>query len=218
MHLLTVLGLAVSSNLDTLGVGLAYGSRKYRLPFLSNLICAVIPCVGTFATMIVGSAVRRIIISQLANILGASIIMVAGLVLIVQHIRRRRKQVDAHSHARYRAHSDSPTAARLLIRELGRILEDPFSVDYDYSGSIETKEAVVLAFALTLNNLSAGFAAGLLGLDVFLIVGSSFILSLVLFYTGIKIGLMFLARWFGENGALAAGVILILLGIYEIVT
>ena len=35
---------------------------------------------------------------------------------------------------------------------------------------------------------------------------------------GIKIGLLYIARWFGEKGDLVAGIILILLGIYEILT
>ena len=87
-QLLAILGLAVSSNLDTLGVGLAYGTRKFRLPFLSNFVCALIPCIGTYIMMILGAAVRNVISNQLANILGAGIIMAAGAVLIIQYFRR----------------------------------------------------------------------------------------------------------------------------------
>ena len=71
---------------------------------------------------------------------------------------------------------------------------------------------------MTLNNLSCGFAAGLMGLNIYLLVGSSFIISLIFFYAGIKIGLLYIARWFGEKGDLVAGIILILLGIYELLT
>jgi putative sporulation protein YtaF len=102
------------------------------------------------------------------------------------------------------------------MKDLGTILDDPFKADYDYSGSIELKEAMVLALALTLNNLSCGFAAGLMGLNIFLMVGTSFIVSLLFFYTGIKVGLLFIAPWLGDKGDLAAGIILILLGIYEL--
>ena len=81
-QLLTILGLAISSNLDTLAVALAYGARKFRLPFVSNFICALIPCVGTYLTMLVGSTLRRFVSAQLAGILGAGIIVAAGAVLI----------------------------------------------------------------------------------------------------------------------------------------
>ena len=54
MYLLIILSLALSSNLDNIGVGLAYGTRKVRLPFLSNLIVAVITSCGTLITMLLG--------------------------------------------------------------------------------------------------------------------------------------------------------------------
>ncbi len=218
-HLLTILGLAVSSNLDTLGVGLAYGTRKFRLPFLSNFVCALIPCIGTYIMMILGAAVRSIISDQLANILGAGIIMAAGAVLIIQYFRRSGMTNREEVPVQHRVEDASPAPASFsFLKKLGRILEDPFMVDYDYSGSIEINEAFVLALALTLNNLSCGFAAGLMGLNISLLVGSSFIISLLLFYAGIKIGLLYIARWFGEKGDLVAGIMLILLGIYELLT
>jgi putative sporulation protein YtaF len=89
-------------------------------------------------------------------------------------------------------------------------------VDYDYSGRIELKEALVLALALTLNNLSCGFAAGLMGLNIFAMIVASFVISLVFFYIGIRLGFLYIARWFGEKGDIVAAIILILVGIYEL--
>jgi putative sporulation protein YtaF len=217
MHLITILLLSISSNLDTLGVGMAYGSRKYRLPVLSNLICALIPCIGTYLMMTLGSAVRHFISAPFANILGAGIIMLAGVVLIIQHYRRQHPATQIASGAPSRT-GNAPGAPSLFssLKDLGTILDDPFKADYDYSGSIELQEAMVLALALTLNNLSCGFAAGLIGLSSFLMVGTSFIVSLLFFYAGIKVGLLFIAPWLGDKGDLAAGIILILLGIYEL--
>jgi putative Mn2+ efflux pump MntP len=282
-HLLTILLLGISSNLDTLGVGLAYGTRKFRLPFMSNFICALIPCIGTYLMMTLGGAVRYVISGQLANLLGSGIIMAAGTVLIVQYLRRERsgrnagprpesarqggpgpapspdarpgpvagcrvcarKQVpapgaqskrDRNSPGRHLAQYHPARQAEIPVecrepggaaiaakpplsskmRDLGTILDDPFRVDYDYSGSIELKEASVLAFALTLNNLSCGFAAGLIGLNTALTVGTAFAISLIFFYSGIKIGILYIAHWFGERGDLAAGIMLVLLGLYEL--
>ena len=91
MQLLTILGLAISSNLDTLGVALAYGARKFRLPLLSNFICALIPCLGTYLTMFIGSTLRRLVSGQLAGALGAGIISASGVVLIFQSLGKSRK-------------------------------------------------------------------------------------------------------------------------------
>ncbi len=218
-HLATILGLAVSSNLDTLGVAVAYGARKFRLTFLPNFICALIPSAGTFVMMIAGSAARRFVSSPLANLLGAGIIAVAGVVLIVQFLVRtgtpgsaeRRYDIPA-------AGSSAAGSRRFSLNELRRVLKDPLRADYDTSGTIEAKEAMVLALALTLNNLSNGFAAGLMGLSIPLMVGSSFVISIILFYAGIWMGLLFIARWLGKWSELAAGILLLFLGIYEMLT
>ena len=219
MQLVTILGLAISSNLDTLGVALAYGARKFRLPLLSNFICALIPCLGTYLTMSIGSTLRRLVSGQLAGVLGAGIISASGVVLIFQSLGKSRKAGRAGRPEPPNRASPSPgQQPHFSLKELGRILKDPLRADYDFSGTIEVKEAFLLALALTLNNLSAGFAAGLIGLNVFLMVGCSFVFSIVFFYVGIGIGLLFIARWFGRWSDLAAGVILVLLGIYELLT
>jgi putative Mn2+ efflux pump MntP len=198
---------------------------------LSNFICALIPCIGTYLMMTLGAAVRNVISAPFANILGAAIIMAAGVVLIIQYVRRQHPSNKITSKAPSRAGdctgsskpgADSPervTGAPSLLssmKDLGTILDDPFKADYDYSGSIEVREAMVLALALTLNNLSCGFAAGLIGLNIYLMVGLSFFVSLLFFYAGIKVGLLVIAPWLGDKGDLAAGIILILLGIYEL--
>ncbi len=42
LHLLTILLLSFSSNLDNVGVGVSYGIRKINIPFTSNLLIAVV--------------------------------------------------------------------------------------------------------------------------------------------------------------------------------
>ncbi len=219
MHVFTYLALAVSSNLDTLGAGLAYGTRKFRLPFSSNLVCAAIPSAGTYVMMVLGSVIRSEIHIRLANVIGAIIILTAGVALVLRNLKKSSKTGRASSVTPLKRPASRSTWGLLpFLKELERILDDPFGVVYHYSRGIDTREALVLALALTLNNLSCGLAAGLMGLNALLMVGASFLLSLVLFPAGIALGLRVFARWFGEKGDLAAGVILILLGIYELLT
>lgn len=216
MHLLAILGLGISSNLDTLGVGLAYGCRKMRLPFLSNLICALIPSIGTYIMMMLGEAVRYIVSAPSANILGAVILMAAGALMIIQSYRRRQlvePRLTTGQGGVWQA--EEPSESR-SIKNFGQLLENPVRADSDFSGSIDLREAMVLALALTLNNLSCGFAAGLIGLNVFLTPGAALVISLIFFAAGIKIGYRFISRWFGDKSDLAAGLLLILIGLYEI--
>jgi putative sporulation protein YtaF len=218
-QLLAILGLAISSNLDTLGVGLAYGTRKYRLPFLSNFVCALIPCLGTCLIMVLGTVVRGVISDQLANVLGAAIIVAAGAVFIIQSIQRNRAAHDDQLPVDDQTKKPHPIPKLYsCLKEMGKILEDYLRVSHDCSESIGLDQALALALTLTLNNLSCGFAAGLVGLNIPLFVGASFIVSLISFWAGIKIGLLYISRWLGGQGDFITGVMLIILGVYEFLT
>ena len=90
MNFLTILVLALSSNLDNVGVGLAYGTRKVCLPFLSNLIIALITSCGTLITMLMGRDLATLCLKgMLADYLGGGIIVIAGLYVLIQSFRQQ---------------------------------------------------------------------------------------------------------------------------------
>ena len=61
LHILTIFLLALSSNLDNIGVGTSYGARGINIPFSSNLLIAVITGAGTFVSMTIGNGISNII-------------------------------------------------------------------------------------------------------------------------------------------------------------
>ena len=218
MHLLTILVLALSSNLDNIGVGLAYGTRKIRLPFLSNLLIAVITSVGTLATMLMGKDLTVYFVhSRLANYLGSGIIIIAGLYMIFGPLRQQGATTDACFEAVQPQPTDCASPGQPhWPQDLARLIRDPQLADRDYSGSIELGEAAVLALALTLNNLASGFAAGMLGLNFALTTGAILVLSLLTFLFGIWLGLRYTSRILGNWAGPAAGIMMILIGVYEL--
>jgi putative sporulation protein YtaF len=212
MNFLTILVLALSSNLDNVGVGLAYGTRKVCLPFLSNLIIALITSCGTLITMLMGK--DRAVLwlkGPLADYLGGGIIVIAGLYVLIQSFQQQTPVEEV----RVRSEARGGGGFLSRLKELGRMISDPELADRDYSGCIEAGEAVVLGLALTLNNLANGFAAGMLGLSPAMTTGAVFIFSLLTFWIGILLGRRFSSQIWGEWAGHAAGVMLILLGIYE---
>jgi putative sporulation protein YtaF len=217
MSLLIILVLALSSNLDNVGVGLAYGTRKICLPFLSNLLIAVITSCGTLITMMLGKELAASYLSStLANLLGAGIIIIAGFYVLIQSFWKTAPVVhDSLESASARQHEGVRGGRLHWLRELVRLTRDPVLVDRDYSGCIEIGEALVLGLALTLNNLANGFAAGVLGLNLIITTGAVFAFSLLTFWVGIWFGLRFTARMLGDWASPAAGILLIAIGIYE---
>lgn len=76
--------------------------------------------------------------------------------------------------------------------------------------------AIALALALTMNNLANAFGAGLSGLNPLLLAGAVFLFSIITFCMGIEIGMRYTSQWLGERAGLAAGLLLVLIGLYEL--
>jgi putative Mn2+ efflux pump MntP len=56
---LTAFLIALSCNLDNVGVGISYGTRKIRLPLATNLYIALLTSAGTYAAMVLGEQVFK---------------------------------------------------------------------------------------------------------------------------------------------------------------
>ena len=106
-------------------------------------------------------------------------------------------------------------ASQSPLKRLFTVLDHPFLADTDFSGHIDMKEGFFLALALTLNNLSNGVGAGLLGLDVALMVALTAILSILTIWFGIAFGKYSGVHWFGKYSGAVSGSMLIALGVYE---
>ena len=78
-HLLTILLLAISCNLDNVGVGIAYAARGIGIPFASNLLIALITAGGTGLCIVFGQRIFQVLLSQGAILLGAALLVGMGL-------------------------------------------------------------------------------------------------------------------------------------------
>ncbi|MGI9859751.1 sporulation membrane protein YtaF [Moorella naiadis] len=222
MHFLTTFFLALSANLDNLGVALAYGTRGMKLPFLSNMVIALITSSGTLATMFLGQYIAGYLLTvKMANYLGATIILAAGFWVLFQSCRETYPPTSHREITARSSPSAEETSCLLTIHlcSLGiliQILRDPVQVDRDCSGIIDGKEAAVLGLALALNNLATGFGAGVSGLNPALTTAMVFLFSLFSCGAGITIGRRYTSRWLGAKTGIAAGLLLILIGVYEL--
>lgn len=218
MHLIAILLLAISSNLDNLGVAIAYGTRKMKLPVASNLLIALITSTGTLLATFTGryTAVHYLS-AAFAGYLGAGIIIAVGFYLVCQACRNSGA---AMGNSLTDPQNGKPTYLLNIrlqyIDILVEIMHDPVQVDRDYSGSVELKEAAALALALTMNNLANAFGAGVSGLSPGLLTAAVFVFSLLIFWGGIEIGVRYTSHWLGDKAGLAAGLMLMAIGIYEL--
>lgn len=210
LHILSVLLLSLSSNLDNVGVGISYGTRKINIPFYSNLLIAIITGTGTFLSITAGNEIVNLISPNIANALGSLIIAGAGVWVFIQTPASGKD-----NGAGVQCPQKPNISDQSLLRRMFMILDHPFLADTDFSGHISLKEGFLLGLALTLNNLANGLGAGLVGLNTAMVTAFTVIFSILTIWFGIEFGQYSGVHWFGRYSSRISGVILIVLGIYE---
>ncbi|MBX5437308.1 MAG: manganese efflux pump [Alicyclobacillaceae bacterium] len=197
-HIATMVAIAVASNLDNAGVGIAYGVRKVRIPWQANLLVAVISGLATGLSGLVGHLLTRYICLVYATWIGAAVVIAVGVWVLTSPWRQQRKR------------------GRGQANVVSRILTDPIAADIDHSHTISPSEAVLLGVALALNALAGGFDAGLAHIGVLwtaLLVG---ILSFASLGLSAYVGQRFVADALGDKATLVAGLLLIAVGVHQV--
>lgn len=204
MHFLSVLLFVISANIDNCIVCIAYGTKKIKVGFSSNLLIASIIAVGTFLSMAIGLTVVKVVPGYLTNAIGSTLLIVMGLWIVKDFFLKRPEEVP-----------HDQTKPNLV--NCNQILDEPEKADSDHSGVIDLKESFFLALALTINNLGLGIGASITGLNIFATVACTFIFSLLSIPLGCYIGRKCASALFGKYAQLISGLIIILMGIYELV-
>jgi putative Mn2+ efflux pump MntP len=187
-HVLSAVLLATCSNIDNLGVGVAYGvgGRTIRLP--ANLLIALVSGGGTLVSLAAGEWVNDFMSEEVANVLGSGIMMLIGIITLVRAIRGA---------------DDRPLDG------------GPASSAVGSAPNVGAREATALAVSLTLNNLGLGLGAGISHVSLPLATGLTMVVSVAAMVGGHLVGrrasLTISKRWLG----VASGVLMIAVGTYE---
>lgn len=198
--ILSALLFSLSSNLDNVVIGIAYGIKKIKLGILANLIIAFVTSTGTFLSMSVGAYISTFLPRSVANILGAGVVIILGIYFVVQSIIKL---------------INNTKSKELALKDIDDMIEYAKKSDLDSSSDINMKEALLIALGLTFNNLGTGVAASITGVNILFTIISTFILSIVTITLGEAIGKCLLGKFLGKYAPLFSGILLIMLGIIE---
>ncbi len=189
MNILSSFLFAISANTDNFAVGLSYGMKKIRIGFVSSFLISLISLAGTIISMSFSKIAFNLSPRIPSNIIGSIILILIGGWTIVDSLICK--------------HSDC-------------ILKNPEKADKDNSLNIDAKESVVLALALTLNNVGLGIGAGIAGLNIVQTSFLTFIFSLLMIMGGCYLGSKLFSKVLSQKASLVSGLLMILLGIFEI--
>ncbi|MWV43435.1 sporulation membrane protein YtaF [Paenibacillus sp. HJL G12] len=201
---LMILGLAISSSIDNLGVGITYGIRGIRIRILSNVLISVICFLFSAAGIYFGQWVSKVLPGIFPILVGAFLLTIIGIRIILLAMPRRPKNV-------------TPTEKKgETAKGLSGILKNPEKVDWDQSGDIGWAETIVLGIALSANALTSGLGAGLLGLPPLLIAITAAIASFITVWLGVLLGskvahIRIGSFSVGQFGTLISGILLLVI-------
>lgn len=150
--ILTCMLLALSTSIDSIGIGLTYGIRDITISRQAKIILFIISLIISSISILIGNTLNNILSKEITNIIGSLILFFIGIIILVQTLKREKRQ--------------EKKVYKLFIRFLGitiQIIKDPITSDFDNSKKIDSKEAIYLGTALSLDSFSVGIGAGMLG-------------------------------------------------------
>nr|WP_239549110.1 sporulation membrane protein YtaF [Scopulibacillus daqui] len=196
--MISVLIIAFASNLDNLAIGIAFGIRSTKIPILSNLIVALITMLGTYLSMTMGEVIAHYISGFMSNLIGAALLLGIGLWSIIKSLPCAKQNASSNN-------------------DDIKPIPNPYACDANKDNVISLKESFTLGIALAMNNIATGIGAGTTGVSPLWTTIMAGVFSLIFIGCGSKFGYTIASTWFGKFSGLVAGILLILIGIYEMI-
>ncbi|WP_209700765.1 sporulation membrane protein YtaF [Clostridium algifaecis] len=203
MQIFSTIIFVLSVNTDNFVVGLSYGIKKIKIKILSNLLIGLISSIGTILSMKIGKIITQFVPANLTNLSGSTILILIGIWSILEEFHKKKNiPINREKNS---------------LSKLENILSNPENADKDTSGSIDIKESIYLAIALTLNNVGLGIGASIAGLNILFTTVLNLFISIAAITFGYTVGSKYLSNKLGKYAAVISGFIIILLGIYEMI-
>ncbi len=214
MGVLSLMLICLAISLDGFGVGMSYGLRKMKMPFLSFMVIGLCSFTVIFVSMTIGQWLQYWVTSELSSKIGATVLILIGGLTFWKMMVEKQKPSDILPV------KEKPTYRefRWTIRMFGlmiHILRDPARADTDHSGHIVGTEAVMLGLALSLDAFGSGISLTLLGFAPLFTSLWVALTSIILLWAGIKVGRRFSSvGWFQRLSFLPA-ILLIGIGLFK---
>lgn len=202
--LILVMALAI----DAFACSFAYGANQIKIPFKSTLLINVI-CTGLLGVgLFLGTALGSVFPEELVQWLAFTILFLLGISKIFESAIKRLIQ-------KKRGINTKLTFSFLSLGFILKIYANPEEADLDRSKELSLKEAIPLSIAIGLDGLSVGLGLGMVAINTFLILGTSFVIGVFAVITGCFLGRI-IAKKTNLDLNWLTGFILIFIALFEL--
>ncbi len=184
---ITIIVLAISLSIDSLGVGLVYGFRKISIPLFPKLLICLFSIIYSAVALTLGKTLSNILSPSVSKLIGVVILTLMGIWIIFQALTKNHDEGVHNSNIR----NKNETLLKIAIKSLGitiQVIRNPENIDMDRSGTIDIGEALLLGFALSLDAIGVGIGSALAGFHSMFIPFAVGFSQLIFLYTGLFIG------------------------------
>ena len=162
--LLNCLFLAISSSIDSLGIGITYGIKNTKITMGAKFILFFINFIVSVISIYFGNLLKYIFPDFLIHYLGSFLLILMGLFMCFQSVKVSKQEYKIENDKNLKI-SDTEKIYSFFIKCLGitiKIIKNPSSSDLDKSNVIDSKEALFLGLALSLDSFCIGIGFSML--------------------------------------------------------
>lgn len=183
--------LAISSSIDSLGIGITYGIKNTKISKIGKIILFAISLITTYISILFGNIIQYILPKSFTNFLGCLILICMGIYICFQALKKEK---------------DSQN-----------IFNSPISSDINHSKIIEPQEALILAIALSLDSFCIGICGAITDINLNLFPFLVSILQLVFLSLGSYLGIYIrnFCKLPQNVWSIISGILLIFIGFYK---
>ena len=201
--------LAISTSIDSFGIGITYGVKNTKISLPAILILIIISMSITSLSLCFGNILLLILPDFILYFLGSFLLILMGVFIIFQSIYKPKK---------LKKKDYSKKTYHFFIESLGltiQIIKDPISSDLDNSKNIDWKEALYLGIALSIDSFCIAISGTFLGINSFIfpIMVASFQIIFISFGKFIGKNFIKLLNISDNMCSILSGILLIFIGI-----
>ena len=155
--------LAISSSIDSLGIGITYGIKKTKISPIGKIILFIISIAITYLSIFLGNLIHSIFPSFLTKLIGSFILIFMGIYICFEASKKKSCS--------------------------SNVFNNPISSDLDNSNTIDSKESIILAIALSLDSFCIGICGSIIDINLALFPFLVSIFQLIFLNFGTIIGI-----------------------------
>ncbi|VYT91202.1 sporulation membrane protein YtaF [Clostridium tertium] len=195
--------LVLSVSIDSFLASISYGTSKIKIPLRSALVIDIISSAMLGISLLIGSILQNYISLNIAKVISFIILFFLGFYrlfesLLKSYINKKSKEI---------------SSLKFKLFDFNFVLQvyaNEIKADLDKSKILSSKEAIYLAFALSLDSLAVGFGSSLISINYIEVFVFSIIIGFIVILLGAYLGKKFVEAT-NLNLSWLSGIMLIIL-------